>query len=149
VAAAAGGELLASTALAVDARLRLTRALELRGEAYQGELVRGLGGGGVGQNFGRPAPGALLGAPVRDVAGWAQLTLRSGEGLVTGVGCGVDRNRDADRPLRRGNAACAVHLVWRPVQPLVLGAEFRRLGTLYDSGWNRASHLNLALGFEL
>jgi hypothetical protein len=147
--AARDGRLLASTAVAIDARLLLPARVELRGEAYQGRLVRGLGGGGIGQNFGRPAAGETVGPPVRDVAGWAQINVRPQEGLVAGAGCGGDRARDADRPVRRRNVACALHVLWRPAQPLVIGAEYRRLGTLYDSGSYTANHLNLALGFEL
>lgn len=137
-----------SRALSADVRVSLTRFLELRGEGYAGRLLRGLGGGGIGQNFGIAAPGESIGPAVRDVAGWAQLNLQAHPLLITGVGCGVDRTNPDDRPTRLRNGACAAHLLWRPAQPLLLGAEYRRLRTLYASGPSVADHFNLALGFE-
>ena len=137
-----------SRALSADARVALTRLLELRGEWYAGRLLRGLGGGGIGQNFGLPAPGESLGPPVRDVAGWAQLNLQAHPLLITGAGCGLDVANEDDRPTRLRNGACAAHLLWRPAQPVLLGAEYRRIRTVYASGPATADHFNLALGFE-
>ena len=42
----------ASRALAASVWTPLVRGLELRGEAYIGQALAGLGGGGIGQNFG-------------------------------------------------------------------------------------------------
>jgi len=137
-----------SRALSADARISLTRLLELRGEWYAGRLLRGLGGGGIGQNFGLPAPGESLGPAVRDVAGWAQLNLQAHPLLITGAGCGLDVANEDDRPTRLRNGACSAHLLWRPAQPVLLGAEYRRIRTLYASGPATADHFNLALGFE-
>jgi hypothetical protein len=147
--APAAGALLVSHAVAMDAHVAFGRLVELRGEGYQGRLLRGLGGGGIGQAFGRAVPGATLGPPVRDVAGWAQLNVHPLTTLVAGAGCGVDVARNEDRPIRRRNTVCAVHALWRPAQPVVLGAEYRRLRTAYEAGAFTAGHLNLALGFEL
>jgi hypothetical protein len=83
------------------------------------------------------------------MAGWAQLNVRPTEQWLGGVGCGIDRVRDADRPDRRQNTVCAAHLRWTPVQPLLLGVEYRRLSTLYSTGMYHANHFNLALGFDL
>jgi hypothetical protein len=148
-----GGAIRASRALTADARVALARTVELRGEAYAyGRLLRGLGGGAIGQVFGRPAPGApagTVGAPLRDAAAWGQLNWRAHPTLVAGAGCGVNAVRPEDLPVRRRNAACAAHAQWRPVQPLLVGLEWRRLRTRYDAATYRASHLNLALGVEL
>ena len=138
-----------SRALAVDARVSVARLVELRGEAYAGRLVRGLGGGGIAQNFGQPAAGETVGPPLDDAAGWAQLNVQAHPLLITGAGCGVDVVDDDGRPVRRRNANCAAHLLWRPTQPIVIGAEYRVLRTRYDAGRTaRADHFNLALGFE-
>jgi hypothetical protein len=146
------GRLETSRAISADARAVLARGLEIRGEAYQGRLLRGLGGGGIAQNFGNPptgAPSGALGAPIRDVAGWVQVNVQPHPVLLSGVGCGIDLvNADAD-PARRQNTVCAVHAAWRPMQPLVIGVEFRRLGTRFPSGTHEAQHFNLAFGFEL
>jgi hypothetical protein len=148
----APGQLLESHAVSADVRVVLARGVELRGEAYAGRLLRGLGGGGIAQNFGRPAataPPGALGAPVRDVAGWAQLNLQRSPVLTYGIGCGVDvANPDAD-PARLQNTVCALHAEWRPAQPLVFGAEYRHLGTRFTGGTYTARHLNLIFGVEL
>jgi hypothetical protein len=141
-----------SHAVSLDAHIVPVRGVELRGEAYAGRLLRGLGGGGIAQNFGRvdpAAPTGTLGRPVRDVAGWAQLNVQPHPVLVTGIGCGVDLvDPDAD-PTRLQNTVCAAHAAWRPIQPLVIGAEYRQLGTRFATGTYRARHLNFVLGFEL
>ncbi len=144
-----GDSLRTSRAASVDVRVSLRSRVELRGEAYRGVLVRGLGGGAIGQTFGRALAGDALGPPLRDTAGWAQLNVQSHTTLITGVGCGGDRVRRVDRPLRMSNAACSAHLLWRPAQPVLVGLEFRRLTTHYESETNRANHITLSFGFEL
>jgi hypothetical protein len=146
---ASPGPLQSSRAVTADWRVGIGPAIELRGEAYAGRLVRGLGGGGVGQAFGRPAAGQALGPPVRDVAAWSQLNVQPHTTVLSGVGCGVNRADPADRPLRRANTACAAHALWRPTQPVVIGIELRHLRTRYDATRETARHVNLALGFEL
>jgi hypothetical protein len=147
------GTLRASRALTIDARVALARGVELRGEGYAGgQLLRGLGGGAIGQAFGRAAAGAppgALGPPLRDAAGWAQLNWQPHPVLIGGAGCGVNAVDGDDRPVRQRNAVCAAHVAWRPVQPLLVGFEWRRLRTRYDVGSFVAHHLNLALGVEL
>jgi hypothetical protein len=144
------GGLQSSHAITVDARISLAPRVELRGEAYTGRLLRGLGGGGIGQAFGRAASASELGPPIRDRAGWAQLNAQLLTSLLAGGGCGQDVVNAADRPTRQRNTVCATHVLWRPAEPIVIGLEFRRITTRFDSGaTGRASHLNLGLGFEL
>jgi hypothetical protein len=144
------GALITSRAIAMDARVSLTSRLEVRGEAYAGQLLRGLGGGAIGQAFGRPATGAALGPPIRDKAGWAQINAQVLTTLLAGAGCGLDVVDETDRPTRRRNSVCAGHLLWRPSEPIVVGLEFRGITTEFDTGdTGRAQHLNLSLGFEL
>jgi hypothetical protein len=54
-----------------------------------------------------------------------------------------------DRPVRQRNSACAANVQWRPVQPLLLGLEYRRTVTGYAARSYGADHVNLALGFEI
>ncbi|MDB4884030.1 MAG: hypothetical protein JWL95_2796 [Gemmatimonadetes bacterium] len=144
------GGLETSRAIAMDARISLTRRLELRGEAYIGRLVRGLGGGGIGQAFGRSLVAGEFGPPIRDKAGWGQLNAQVLPSLLVGSGCGLDVADEADRPTRVRNTVCAAHLLWRPSEPIVIGFELRGVSTRYDTGaTGRATHLNLGLGFEL
>lgn len=118
--------------------------LELRAEAFDGQALRGLGGGGIGQGLG------VGGAPVRTRGGWGQLNLRATPRVLIGVGAGVDDPEDADLPPsgRTRNMTSEAHLHWRPAGPLVLGFEWRRTVTdqLLSSVTNQ--HLNLAFGFE-
>src|SRR5687767_7919125 len=102
--------------------------LTLRAELYRGKLLRGLGGGGIGQNF---DPG---GVPLLDRGGWAQLDLRLTTAASLGAGCGVDDPRTA-RPatgaLRTRNVACEAHVLVRPAGPLLVGLEARRMETTW------------------
>jgi hypothetical protein len=141
--------LASSDALSIDARIGLPFSLELRGEAYDGQALAGLGGGGIDQNFGIPTTAAPLGTPLRDVGGWGQLNWKAHPAVITGVGCGLDVPRAADLPERRRNLACAEHVMWRPAQPLVFGVELRQLRTTYESQVLRGTHLNFSFGFEL
>jgi hypothetical protein len=144
------GEKYTSYALALDARVSLSSRVELRGEAYVGRLLRGLGGGGIAQAFGRPPTGESIGPPIRDKAGWAQLNAQVLSTLLVGSGCGLDVVNDDDRPIRRRNTVCASHLLWRPSEPILVGLEFRGMSTDFDTGdTGRARHLNLGIGFEL
>lgn len=149
--AAGGGRLEASRALSLDARVVPRAGLELRGEAYAGRLLRGLGGGGIAQNFGRApadAPAGTLGTPVEDVAGWAQLNVQPHPVLIAGVGCGIDLVDPDSDPARLQNTACAANAAWRPAQPIVVGLEYRQLGTRYATGTYGVRHYHLTVGFE-
>ena len=146
---AAGDSLSQSHAVSADARVMIAPGVELRGEVYRGQLLRGLGGGAIAQSFGKPGTGEFIGRPLRDTAGWMQLNVQAHVTLIAGVGCGRDAVNPDDAPVRLTNTACAAHLLWRPVQPLVIGLEFRTIGTQYADQTSRAKHLNLSFGFEL
>ena len=138
-----------SRALTMDWRVMVRPGLEVRGEAYDGQLLRGLGGGAIAQNFGRATLPALLGPSLRDRAAWVQVNGRLHPTLIAGAGCGLNRVNPRDLPARDRNTVCAVHTLWRPAQPMLVGVEFRQIRTHYPSGAFRVNHFNLALGFEL
>lgn len=122
--------------------------LTLRAELYRGALLRGLGGGGIGQNFGAD------GRPLLDRGGWAQLDMRVTPTTSLGSGCGVDDPRVPRPPsgsLRTRNVACEAHLLIRPGGPLLVGLEVRRMETTWVGAVERkfrSDHVNLAMGFE-
>ena len=118
--------------------------LELRGEAYSGRGLRGLGGGAISQNAG------VSGAPPSTRAGWVQANARVAARSFIGAGCGVDDPRDEDLLIsgRRLNTACAAHVLARESGPMFFGAEVRRLSTRYAVGDFTNLHVNLAAGFE-
>lgn len=129
-----------SNAVACDAIVPVLPALEIRGEFFRGQALRGLGGGGIGQNF------SAASAPLTTTGGWLQLNARPTAAIQTGVGCGADHPERG--MLRRRNDACATYLTLRHAGPLFWGAEFRRLRTEYTSGRFTNDHVTLAAGFE-
>jgi hypothetical protein len=135
----AGTTRIDSRAVACDALLPLTERLELRAEYFTGEALRGLGGGGIGQNFTTANTG------LETSGGWAQLNARLGASLA-GIGCGVD-HPDA-QATRRRNESCAAHLTVRPSGPVFFGVELRRIRTGYVSSRYVNDHVTLASGFE-
>jgi hypothetical protein len=139
--ATATDTLLASRAIAADARIALGRHLVLSGEAYSG---RGLGafGGAVGQNLG------VGGVPVRALGGWVQADVRPGPGWQFGGGYGIDDPNDDDLGLngRGRNVTYATHLIWRPAGGLLFGTEFRRIETTYARGTLAVNHVNAYVG---
>jgi hypothetical protein len=136
--------LASSEALVADALIHLGDALELRGEVYGGKAVRGLGGGGAGQQF------TATGSEVEDKGGWGQLTLRPSTLVAFSGGCGVsDPRDDADLPADRlRNVTCALEAVATPGGGLVFALGWRTQRTTYDIGLRRNHHLNLGFGFE-
>ena len=115
------GPLQNSNAVTADWRISFTPRVELRGEWYAGRLVRGLGGGGINQAFGKPIGNEPLGPPINDRAGWGQLNAQFLSTLLGGAGCGLDVVDLADRPVRTRNTVCATYVLLAP-----LGAVLRR-----------------------
>lgn len=150
--ATASGEYLISRAVAAHTRFFLTRFVEVRAEAFLGQGLGTLGGGGAYQNFG--SNGVML----RTRGGWAQLNLKPTREVEVGGGVGLDdpNNRDfdpADYTASFGrtlNKTYEGHIHWRP-SPLIFGVEFRRLETTWGIaalGTLTNNHINLAAGFE-
>ena len=133
-----------SRAVTVTLRVPIGSRLELLGEAFDGQALKGLGGGGIGQGLG------VGGVPVRTRGGWGQLNLRASSRLLIGAGFGMDDPEDADIPVggRIRNTATEAHLHWRPSGPIVVGFEWRSIATDFTSGSRTNQHLNLAVGFE-
>lgn len=144
-----GDSLTTSRATAVDLRVSLPRGLEVRGEAFQGRALAGLGGAAVEQTLGQPTAVSATGVVLGDRGGWVQLNWKATPATMAGVGCGTDRVTLADRPERERNDVCAVHGLWRPIQPLVFGAEYRTLRTWYAGRPVSGRHVNFSIGVEL
>lgn len=132
-----------SRAYAADALVPLSRHVELRGEWYVGEGMRGLGGGAIGQLFG------VSGEPVVSRGAWAQVNLRPIRRVTIGGGWGFDDPDDEDLgpSARRRNVTTALHALARPGGPIILGVEYRKMTTTYATGPIGNDHLNLAIGF--
>ena len=132
-----------SHAVGCDARIAIVEQLEIRGEYFRGEVLRGLGGGGIGQNFVTSVAGL---GPLASVGGWAQANFRPMSQLRIGAGFGID---DPDNlALRSRNDAVAAHIIAQPSGPLFFGVEGRRVRTSYGSTRYTNDHVTLAAGFE-
>jgi hypothetical protein len=141
-----GDSLLQSRAAAVLLRLPLGRVAEVRGEAFTGKGIAGLGGGAVGQNLG------VGGKLVRTRGGWAQLLLKPRSDVELGASYGMDDPKDQDLDPATGrlkNETIGGHIHWRP-SPFILALEFRHIATTYSpaAGKQTADHLNLGLGAQ-
>ena len=139
------GSLVSSDALAADARVPLGSHVEVRAEAYSGQALRGLGGGGIGQNL------TTTGDPIKDRGGWGQLILRPNTLIELASGCGTgDPNDVAGLPAgRQKNVACEAHITTHPGGPVVASFGLRQQRTTYQgTGVAKNTHLNLAFGFE-
>lgn len=117
---------------------------EVRAEAFSGQALAGLGGGGIGQNL-------AGGRPVKTSGGWFQAVFLPGGGVEIGLSFGTD-NPDDDTIAaggRTNNEAVAGSVTWRRA-PVVAGLEYRRLTTSMSNPalLARAHHLALALGVE-
>jgi hypothetical protein len=132
-----------SDAVACDARI-VVGPIELRGEGYSGHALRGLGGGGVSQNFNSASE------PLMDAGGWGRINLELTPALHVGGGCGADKPDEATlaSTARLHNQSCSGYTIIRPGGPIFIGGEFRRLETRYSSGTYANNHFNLSLGFE-
>lgn len=133
-----------SDATAVDAKIPFSDWFEVRGEWYDGEGMRGLGGGAVGQLF------DTSDNPIHSMGMWAQANLKPTTRLTLGAGFGIDDPDDAGLPAgaRLKNAATEAHLHLRPAGPMLVGLEWRRIETTYAAGKVANDHLNLAIGFS-
>ena len=133
-------------AAAVAAQLTILSVFEFRGEAFVGEGIGMLGGGGIDQTLGPQ------GTPVRTKGGWAQLNFRPNRTVELGGGYGLDdpENDDLDIAAGRGlNVTWELHGHLRS-DPLVLAVEYRRIETTYTDtiyDLQTANHVNFALGF--
>lgn len=138
--------MLTSKVIGCDVRASIFDWLELRGEAYGGQLARGLGGGAIGQGIGQN------GRPVQNAAWWGQVNFHPISQVALGAGCGVDEPDASDLVpavnTRYRNQACAVYSIVRPAGPVFIGAEVRQMETKYQTRSFTNHHLNLTFGFE-
>ena len=147
--ATAGDSLQTSWGVGVDLKVSLAEWLEIRGEAYRGRMLRGLGGGGIAQNFGVPdtLPGSQP-PPLNDEGAWAQLVFHAGSVMDIPLGCGIDTPTIADKPVRQRNAICSGGFIVRPGAGTLFALTYRRLETTYASGKIIDDYINLSAGFE-
>ncbi len=147
--ATAGAGTIASQVLTADFRIVFAGVVTVAGSAFTGQVLNGLGDGGIAQDLGPQ------GQPVRTRGGWAQLNIRPVVGWEFGGGYGLDNPTDSDllqvgdtlpADARLRNVVYEGHLHWRPGGGLLFGAEFRRIETEYSAGVLKANHVNGFVG---
>jgi len=140
--ATTGDSLLTSEAFTADARIALGPHVMLTGEGFTGSALAGLGGGGIGQEFG------VNGIPVDSRGGWIQLVVRPTPAWELGGGWGMDDPDDADLPAtgRFKNVVYTGNVTVRPGGGFFVGGEVRRITTTYQAGDISAWHANVYSG---
>ena len=136
--------LLTGQGVMLDAIVPLGSTFEVRGEYFGGSGLRGLGGGQIGQLFGKN------GVVVHGNGGWGQFNAKPTPRVTVGAGYGFDDPTDADLPAtaRLKNTTFESHVIVRLAGTLVFSLEWRRLTTTYTArSWSN-HHLNLGVGFE-
>jgi hypothetical protein len=141
--ATSGDSTLSSSAIAAAARIPLGSRLTLTGEAFSGQALAGLGGGGVGQFLG------VNNTPVSTRGGWGQLLLSLPRSVTLAGAWGMDDpdDDDLDAAGRLRNVTTMGALHWTPA-PFVTALELRRLTTTYRTGERSAVHVNLGIGIS-
>ncbi len=127
-----------------DALVPFGRIFEFRGEWFSGNGTRVLGGGAVGQLFGK------AGVVVRGSGGWGQLNMKPSPRVLVGAGYGYDDPRDSDLTAsgRLKNVTSELHSIVHPGGPLVFSFEWRRTTTTLTTRSWANDHLNFGAGFE-
>ncbi len=147
--ATTGAGTITSEALTADFRIVFARIVSVAGSAFTGQVLNGLGDGGVAQDLGP------LGQPVRTRGGWAQLDVRPTFAWEFGGGYGRDDPTDSDleqaggtlpATARLSNVVYEGHVHWRPGGGLLIGTEFRRFETGFAAGVLKANHVNGFVG---
>ena len=147
--ATTGAGTIASQALTADFHIVFAGVVTLAGSAFTGQVLNGLGDGGIAQDLGP------LGQPVRTRGGWAQVDVRPTFAWEFGGGYGRDDPTDSDlrqaggtlpTAARLNNVVYEGHVHWRPGGGLLIGTEFRRLETGFAAGVLKANHVNGFVG---
>ena len=138
---------LTSNAVSLTWQVPFTSWMEMRGEAYTGQVLQGLGDGGAGQNFGQNALGKKI--PLRDTGGWLQLNFKPDAGWTLGFGAGRSQPNDSDLPDITRNDLAEAHMIWRPGGLPVISLELKEIQTTYRAtGLSRTRQVNLGFGVE-
>ena len=148
IATAAAGTI-ASQAVTADFRVVFAGVVTVAGEGFVGQVLNGLGDGGISQDLGPQ------GQAVRTRGGWAQVDVRPVFAWEFGGGYGRDDPKDVDLEQAGGtlpggarldNVVYEGHVHWRPGGGLLFGAEFRHFETTFPAGVLKANHVNGFVG---
>jgi uncharacterized coiled-coil protein SlyX len=133
-------------AATADLRLPLSKYFEMTANAYRGQALAGMGGGGY-VNYVELYDGSdEYASALDDVGGWAQLKARAGQRLELNAGFGTDnpfaKEIQAALALPGGgsyyglarNRAVYSNVIYSPSTYLLFSLEYRRLWTNFSTG---------------
>jgi uncharacterized coiled-coil protein SlyX len=130
----------------LDLRLPLTRHFEMTANAYRGQALDGLGGGGYVNYYYQYAGSAEFAHPLDDVGGWTQLKARAGQRVEMNAGYGIDNpfarevqaaissSSATSYPGLARNRSFFSNVIYSPSAYLLFSLEYKRLWTNYGTG---------------
>jgi len=145
----------------VDLRLPLRRHFEMTANAYRGQALGGLGGGGYVDYLYRYNGTTEIARGLDDVGGWTQLTTKVGERLQFNGGYGIDN--PFAKEIRAGlavednlpyyglarNRSFFGNVIYSPSAYLLFSLEYRRLWTNNITGpTNFSNVIGIGAGYK-
>ena len=130
----------------MDARLPLTRYFEVTANAYRGQALGGLGGGGYIDYLDRYVNSTEMSRALSDVGGWAQLKGKAGQRMEMNLGFGIDNPFAKEvhssvsfvppsyYPGLARNRSYFANAIYSPSKYLEFSLEYRRFLTNYSVG---------------
>ncbi|HEY1901940.1 MAG TPA: hypothetical protein VGG56_05900 [Terracidiphilus sp.] len=129
-----------------DLRFPLTRHFELTANAYRGQALDGLGGGGYVNYYYQYAGSAEFVHPLDDVGGWTQLKAKASQRVEMNAGYGTDNPfaREVQEaisslgatsyPGLARNRSFFSNVIFSPSAYLLFSLEYKRMWTNYGMG---------------
>ncbi|MGP8175621.1 MAG: hypothetical protein ACLP7O_13880 [Terracidiphilus sp.] len=130
----------------MDLRLPLTRYFEMTANAYRGQALAGLGGGGYVNYYYEYAGTTEIVRALDDVGGWAQLKARVGQRVEMNAGYGTDNPfaKEIQTAISSSgatyysglarNRSFFSNVIYNPSAYLLFSLEYKRLWTNYGTG---------------
>ncbi len=140
----------------VDSRFPLTKDFEVTANAYRGQALAGLGGGGFANyyyEYSEYDGTNRIVRPLDDVGGWAQLKAKAGQRVEMNAGYGTD-NPFAKEIQAAISSSCTTcysglarnrsffsNVIYSPSAYLLFSLEYKRLWTYYPTGSSAFSNV--------
>jgi uncharacterized coiled-coil protein SlyX len=130
----------------MDLRLPFTSHFEFTANAYRGQALAGLGGGGYVNYLYEYAASNEFARALDDVGGWTQLKARAGQKMEFNAGYGADNpfakeihvamqsSGAASYPGLARNRSFFSNAIYSPSAYLLFSLEYKRLWTNYNTG---------------
>jgi hypothetical protein len=148
-------------AATIDTRFPLSRYFEFTANAYRGQALAGLGGGGYVNYFYQYAGAVEVAHALDDVGGWTQLKAKAGQKVEFNTGYGTDNPFAKEvhqavassttnyYPGLARNRSFYSNVIFSPSAYLLFSLEYKRLWSSYGSGATQLSDsVGIAAGYR-